>query len=99
LNNILGGKIMAQKGANTRVVEAKNKLTNTINECLKDGIPASMVSIIVESLLMDLNNNVKVLLDKEKQEYEEQEKVESEQVVYEESEQEPDLTEDVVEEE
>lgn len=90
---------MAQKGANTRVVEAKDKLTNTINECLKDGIPASMVSIIVESLLMDLNNNVKVLLDKEKQEYEEQEKVESEQVVYEESEQEPDLTEDVVEEE
>jgi hypothetical protein len=91
--------LMAQKGANTRVVEAKDKLTNTINECLKDGIPASMVSIIVESLLMDLNNNVKVLLDKEKQEYEEQEKVESEQVVYEESEQEPDLTEDVVEEE
>lgn len=90
---------MAQKGANTRVVEAKDKLTNTINECLKDGIPASMVSIIVENLLMDLNNNVKVLLDKEKQEYEEQEKVESEQVVYEESEQEPDLTEDVVEEE
>lgn len=90
---------MAQKGANTRVVEAKDKLTNAINECLKDGIPASMVSIIVESLLMDLNNNVKVLLDKEKQEYEEQEKVESEQVVYEESEQEPDLTEDVVEEE
>lgn len=90
---------MAQKGANTRVVEAKDKLTNTINECLKDGIPVSMVSIIVESLLMDLNNNVKVLLDKEKQEYEEQEKVESEQVVYEESEQEPDLTEDVVEEE
>lgn len=90
---------MAQKGANTRVVEAKNKLTNTINECLKDGIPASMVSIIVESLLMDLNNNVKVLLGKEKQEYEEQEKVESEQIVYEESEQEPDLTEHVVEEE
>lgn len=90
---------MAQKGANTRVVEAKDKLTNTINECLKYGIPASMVSIIVESLLMDLNNNVKVLLDKEKQEYEEQEKVESEQVVYEESEQESDLTEDVVEEE
>lgn len=90
---------MAQKGANTRVVEAKDKLTNTINECLKDGIPASMVSIIVESLLMDLNNNVKVLLDKEKQEYEEQEKVESEQVVYEEPEKEPDLTEDVVEEE
>lgn len=90
---------MAQKGVNTLIVEAKDNLTNAINDCIKTGIPPAMVSIIVESLLMDLNNNVKVLLDKEKQEYEEQEKVESEQVVYEESEQEPDLTEDVVEEE
>ena len=90
---------MAQKGVNTLIVEAKDNLTNAINDCIKTGIPPAMVSMMLESLLMDLNNNVKVLLDKEKQEYEEQEKVESEQVVYEESEQEPDLTEDVVEEE
>lgn len=90
---------MAQKGVNMLIVEAKDNLTNSINDCIKTGIPPAMVSIIVESLLMDLNNNVKVLLEKEKQEYEEQEKVESEQVVYEESEKEPDLTEDVVEEE
>lgn len=90
---------MAQKGVNTLIVEAKDNLANAINDCIKTGIPPAMVSMMLESLLMDLNNNVKVLLDKEKQEYEEQEKVESEQVVYEESEQEPDLTEDVVEEE
>lgn len=77
---------MAQKGVNTLIVESKTKLTNSINECLQDGIPASMVSMMLESLLMDLNNNVKVILEKEKQEYEEQEKVESEQVKYEEPE-------------
>lgn len=90
---------MAQKGVNMLIVEAKDNLTNAINDCIKTGIPPAMVSMMLESLLMDLNNNVKVILEKEKQEYEEQEKVESEQVVYEESEQEPDLTEDVVEEE
>ena len=59
---------MAQKGVNTLIVESKTKLTNSINECLQDGIPASMVSIILESLLMDLNNNVKVILEKEQKE-------------------------------
>lgn len=62
---------MAQKGVNTLVVEAKEELTNAINKCLQDGIPAAMVSIMLESLLMDLNNNVKIILGKEKKEYEE----------------------------
>lgn len=82
---------MAQKGANTLIVESKTKLTNSINECLQDGIPASMVSIILESLLMDLNNNVKVILEKEQKEYEEKEEAESNQVKYEE---EPEIVEE-----
>ena len=82
---------MAQKGVNTLIVESKTKLTNSINECLQDGIPASMVSIILESLLMDLNNNVKVILEKEQKEYEEKEEAESKQVKYEE---EPEIVEE-----
>ena len=82
---------MAQKGVNTLIVEAKDNLTNAINDCIKTGIPPAMVSMMLESLLMDLNNNVKVILEKEKQEYEEQEKVESEQVKYEE---EPEIVEE-----
>lgn len=82
---------MAQKGVNTLIVESKTKLTNSINECLQDGIPASMVSIILESLLMDLNNNVKVILEKEQKEYEEKEEAESNQVKYEE---EPEIVEE-----
>ena len=62
---------MAQKGVNTLVVEAKEELTNAINKCLQEGIPAAMVSIMLESLLMDLNNNVKIILEKENKEYEE----------------------------
>lgn len=82
---------MAQKGVNTLVVEAKDNLTNSINKCLQDGIPASMVSIILESLLMDLNNNVKLILEKEQKEYEEKEEAESNQVKYEE---EPEIVEE-----
>lgn len=82
---------MAQKGVNTLIVESKTKLTNSINECLQDGIPASMVSIILESLLMDLNNNVKLILEKEQKEYEEKEEAESNQVKYEE---EPEIVEE-----
>ena len=82
---------MAQKGVNTLIVESKTKLTNSINECLQDGIPASMVSIILESLLMDLNNNVKVILEKEQKEYKEKEEAESNQVKYEE---EPEIVEE-----
>ena len=71
---------MAQKGVNTLVVETKDNLTNSINKCLQDGIPAAMVSIMLESLLMDLNNNVKIILEKEKKEYEES--VSSEEIKY-----------------
>lgn len=49
---------MANKGVNTLVVEAKENLINAINGCIKTGIPAAMVSIICESLLSDLNNNM-----------------------------------------
>ena len=71
---------MAQKGVNTLVVEAKEELTNSINKCLQDGIPAAMVSIMLESLLMDLNSNVKIILEKEKKEYEES--VSNEEIKY-----------------
>ena len=53
---------MANKGVNTLVLEAKENLINAINGCIKTGIPVDMVSIIVESLLSDLNNNVKVTI-------------------------------------
>lgn len=63
---------MAQKGVNTLIVEAKDNLTNAINDCIKTGIPAVMVSIMLENILHDLNSNVKKVLEMEQQEYEQQ---------------------------
>lgn len=73
---------MANKGVNTLVLESKENLIEAINNCIRAGIPAAMVSIIVESLLNDLNNNVKAIVEKEKQEYDHQVEVENNQVEY-----------------
>lgn len=73
---------MAQKGANTIVVEAKDSLVEAVNNCIKQGIPASMVSIMVDGILADLNNNVKKILELEKNEYEQELKGETQQVEY-----------------
>ena len=73
---------MAKKGANTIVIEAKDSLVNAVNECIQNGVPAAMVSIILEDVLKDLNNNIKKVLDMEKQEYETQLEAESQQVEY-----------------
>lgn len=73
---------MSNKGVNTLILESKENLIEAINNCIRSGIPAAMVSIIVESLLSDLNNNVKVIIEKEKEEYEHQLEVENNQVEY-----------------
>lgn len=73
---------MSNKGVNTLILESKENLIEAINNCIRSGIPAAMVSIIVESLLNDLNNNVKVIVEKEKEEYEHQLEVENNQVEY-----------------
>lgn len=61
---------MIEKGVNTRIFDAKSTLTNAVNACLEDGIPVSMISIILENILMDLDNHAKVILANEKKEYE-----------------------------
>ena len=45
---------MSNKGVNTLILESKENLIEAINNCIRSGIPAAMVSIIVESLLNDL---------------------------------------------
>lgn len=73
---------MAKKGSNTIVIEAKDSLINTVNDCIQMGIPASMVSIMLENILHDLNSNINKVLEMEQQEYEKQVEVESRQVEY-----------------
>lgn len=73
---------MAKKGSNTIVIEAKDSLINTVNDCIQMGIPASMVSIMLENVLHDLNSNINKVLEMEQQEYEKQVEVENQQVEY-----------------
>lgn len=73
---------MAKKGSNTIVIEAKDSLINTVNDCIQMGIPVSMVSIMLENILHDLNSNINKVLEMEQQEYEKQVEVENRQVEY-----------------
>lgn len=77
---------MIEKGVNTRIFDAKSKLTDAVNKTLEDGIPVSMVSIILENILMDLDNHTKTILANERKEYEDKVKAsleeEKEQVTF-----------------
>lgn len=79
---MMGVNKMAKKGSNIIVIEAKDSLINTVNDCIQMGIPASMVSIMLENILHDLNSNINKVLEMEQQEYEKQVEVESRQVEY-----------------
>lgn len=73
---------MAKKGANTIVIEGRNNLVNTVNNCIETGIPASMVSIMLENILNDLNTNVQKVIEQEQKDYENQIEIENQQATY-----------------
>lgn len=73
---------MAKKGANTIVIEGRNNLVNAINNCIEIGIPASMVSIMLENILNDLNTNVQKVIEQEQKDYENQIEIENQQATY-----------------
>lgn len=73
---------MAKKGANTIVIEGRDNLVNAINNCIETGIPASMVSIMLENILNDLNTNVQKVIEQEQKDYENQMEIENQQATY-----------------
>lgn len=73
---------MAKKGANTIVIEGRNNLVNAINNCIETGIPASMVSIMLENILNDLSTNVQKVIEQEQKDYENQIEIENQQATY-----------------
>ena len=73
---------MAQKGVNTIIVETRKDIANAINNGLKQGLPISVVAMIVENALMELNNGLNAALETEVKTYQEQVQIESEQVEY-----------------
>ena len=78
---------MIEKGVNTRIFDAKSALTDAVNKTLEDGIPVSMVSIILANILMDLDNHAKTILANERKEYEDKVKASLEEAKAKEKEQ------------
>lgn len=46
------------KGFNSTVIEVKNAILNDVNRALSDGIPITVVQLILEALLNDTKNLV-----------------------------------------
>lgn len=79
---------MAQKGVNTIILETKGNILEVVNNGLKQGLPISVISIIVEGIMFEIEKNLNNVLTNEKKEYQEQIQLEGEQIVYTESPQE-----------
>lgn len=79
---------MAQKGVNTIVLETKNNILEVVNNGLKQGLPISVISIIVEGIMFEIEKNLNSTLANEDKEYQERIRIEGEQIVYTESPQE-----------
>lgn len=77
---------MAQKGINSFIEDGKKELAKTISDLLNEGIPTSVLKMILESLLLEIDSINKEVIEKEVKEYEEKLAQEqgAEQVVYQE---------------
>ncbi len=66
---------MEQKGINTITNEIKNYLTDTVNTYLQQGVPPTIISLIIENI----NYELKIVSDKvvkeEQTKFKEQEKM------------------------
>ena len=65
------------KGFNTTVETTRKQLTEVINS---SGLPISVVSLIIENILMEVRNGVDRTVQQEAIKYAEQEKLQAEQV-------------------
>ena len=79
---------MAQKGVNTIILETKGNILEAVNNGIRQGLPISIISILVENIMLDVEKNLNNVIEKENKEYQEQIQVESEQILYEEPSQE-----------
>lgn len=66
-------------GINTCITNFKKELADKINQYLKEGVPVSVVDLVLDNLIIEVKDVLKETIKKE----EEQAKVKEEQVVYE----------------
>ena len=68
------------KGFNTEVENARKELAKLITQKLQMGIPFSVVSLIIENILMDVRTVVDKALQQEAEKYAERVTLQAEQV-------------------
>jgi hypothetical protein len=65
---------------NTSIVEAKTKLTKTINEILQSGMPIAVLDLMIDIVSSEVKVILQNHLKQEAQQLADQEQVESEQI-------------------
>ena len=70
-----------QKGINTAIEETKVELLNLVNSKLQMGVPISVMGLIVNNLLTQINNETLKIVKQEEAENKKAEEVKSTEVV------------------
>lgn len=72
------------KGVNTIITEDRKLLASLINNMIKEGVPLSVIALMVENVYVDVNKLLEESLIKEKSDYTKKQEAENdEQVLYE----------------
>ena len=58
---------MEQKGINTIIEETKNELVSLINTKLQEGVPVTVVGLILENVMYEVRDSIKATLARESQ--------------------------------
>lgn len=73
---------MATKGINTIIKETKDGIVTSVNQGIQRGLPMSIIELMLDSIMMEARSATNDALAKEKASYEEELKIEAEQVKY-----------------
>lgn len=73
---------MATKGINTIIKETKDGIVTSVNQGIQKGLPMSVIELMLDSIMMEVRSATNDALAKEKASYEEELKIEAEQVKY-----------------
>lgn len=72
------------KGVNTIITEDRKLLASLINNMIKEGVPLSVIALMIENVYADVNKLLEESLIKEKSDYTKKQEAENdEQVLYE----------------
>ena len=69
-------------GINTLIEQTKKELADLINQKLQQGMPISVVGLILDTLMYEVKNNIEIAIAQEQERVKEQAKAASEQVEY-----------------